>query len=959
MIILDLYIDGEKVEQFGDSSVTVKDSIKKSSDIGSVFTSYSQQFTLPASKTNNKIFKHYYNVKVEDGFDSRRKHSALLKLNGADYKKGYIKINGVDLKNNKAHAYRVQFFGEITSLKDKLGESLIEDLFFLNLYNHEYSLDNVRDGFEQGLTVNGFTGTLSQDADGEICYPFITHTRGFKYDSNGLYDITEGGTPALADRLDHTDLKPAIKVKTVLAAIAYHFGLTFAGDFIESTMFNELFLWCHREKGGLKNGSENDNLNFYKTLDDGTGVNEYSLDSGTEQRVITTQSLFNQAIVSYTATFEVATADPGTYEMNISAIPSNGGFPLHAQLQGVTGNNSLELTIEHFAPNSSITWEVITTVYSEDTVSNITPTLTVEQFLLEASQGSGVYGANAVNLVKDVVVTNNLPKMKCIDFMRTLFKMFNLVAYEQPINNFADEYQIVLQPLDDYYDSGSALDITEYIDIESSSVERIQPYHLLKFEYPEPSTYLAINANEINRTEFGNAKFNTQDLQDSEDSLLFDGGEYTVEVGLEKMMYERITNGTTDALTQIQWGWAVNDFTENTPEPELGKPLFFYKKSRSCSTDVIKWSDDTNTTTTYNAPSNVNSDETQTLNFGAEIDEYELATNENSLFQNFYSRYVRALYDVNARRIIVTAYFPPSVIFNYKLNDKFIINATAFNIEDLSIDLYDGKAQIELLKITGREEAYVVITDDCYSVFEYVVDDYWCRPYTPPTSEGTVLTDSLNSYYKFNNSDVDSKGTNHGNTTGVDSFVDGISNQAKDLNGTTDYMTVPAADSITFLDGIFSVSMNVKFDASGSVETILSKRDQNTSFEWDVKKNASDKIAFTLYTDASNYIGITGGTALSIDTWYRVVVTSDDSDTEGGLNIYIDDVLETPSSASAGTYTGMADNTLDLSIGKQDLTGTEQYMNGKIDGLGIWGIELTQDNVDTIGAVYASGNELI
>ena len=104
---------------------------------------------------------------------------------------------------------------------------------------------------------------------------------------------------------------------------------------------------------------------------------------------------------------------------------------------------------------------------------------------------------------------------------------------------------------------------------------------MVKFEFPEPNTFFAINANEINRNEFGNASFATKDLTDGADDYYFDGGEYELEVPFEKMMYERLVNLDTDANTQLQWGWFVNDFSENTPEPELGNPLLFFRVNRS------------------------------------------------------------------------------------------------------------------------------------------------------------------------------------------------------------------------------------------------------------------------------------------------------------------------------------------------------------------------------------------
>jgi hypothetical protein len=58
---------------FKDESVSITQSIQNVKDIAKVFTEFTKTFTLPASKTNNKIFKHYYNFDITGGFDARTK----------------------------------------------------------------------------------------------------------------------------------------------------------------------------------------------------------------------------------------------------------------------------------------------------------------------------------------------------------------------------------------------------------------------------------------------------------------------------------------------------------------------------------------------------------------------------------------------------------------------------------------------------------------------------------------------------------------------------------------------------------------------------------------------------------------------------------------------------------------------------------------------------------------------
>ena len=106
---LSLYIEGTKVDLFDDETISLTQTIQNVRDIEKVFTDFSKSFTLPASSTNNKIFKHYYNFDIIDGFDARKKVASKIELNGIPFTAGRLKLEGVDLRNNKAYAYRVTF----------------------------------------------------------------------------------------------------------------------------------------------------------------------------------------------------------------------------------------------------------------------------------------------------------------------------------------------------------------------------------------------------------------------------------------------------------------------------------------------------------------------------------------------------------------------------------------------------------------------------------------------------------------------------------------------------------------------------------------------------------------------------------------------------------------------------------------------------------------------------------
>ena len=253
MQVVELYISNTRVDLFKDESVTITDTIVNAKDVAKVFTAFSQQFSLPASSTNNKIFKHYYNWNINNGFDARIRVTAILKLNGVDFKIGKVKLNSVAMKDNKAYAYKVVFFGETVALNDVLGEDKLGALTNLNPATPLiYNSSNIEDYLQLNPATN------------DIIVPLITHTKRLYYKTN---EDEEGSgnlwySPGTGNPKDHgvlySELKYAIRVDTIVQAIESNYGITFSNDFFVNTNapYYNLFMWLHRKSGDVGNGDQ-------------------------------------------------------------------------------------------------------------------------------------------------------------------------------------------------------------------------------------------------------------------------------------------------------------------------------------------------------------------------------------------------------------------------------------------------------------------------------------------------------------------------------------------------------------------------------------------------------------------------------------------------------------------------------------------------------------------------------
>jgi len=79
--------DFVRVDLMEEELISLTQVIQDVSDIDKLFTDYSRTFNLPASKTNNKIFKHWYNPDLE-GFDANVFCESRIELNHLHFRFG-------------------------------------------------------------------------------------------------------------------------------------------------------------------------------------------------------------------------------------------------------------------------------------------------------------------------------------------------------------------------------------------------------------------------------------------------------------------------------------------------------------------------------------------------------------------------------------------------------------------------------------------------------------------------------------------------------------------------------------------------------------------------------------------------------------------------------------------------------------------------------------------------------
>ena len=702
---LQLYIEGQRLDLFKDEIVSLTETIQNIKDVSKIFTSFTKTFSLPASKVNNKIFKHYYNFDIVGGFDARIKKDGRIELNTIPYKVGRIKLEGVELKNNVAHTYNITFFGNTVELPDVLGEDKLSSLFFSNsAYSIPYTAANIK----------SYMGAIG---DSKIIVPLITHTDRIYYNSGENIAGTDNVSfnNGVVKGLKWDQLKFAIRLYELILEIeakytiaeGYSSNIVFSRDFFNTSnpAFYNLYMWLHRKSGAVEPAQQVTSLT---SIVDGFNSST-SIIISTGANFATPSYLFvsPNRIITHSLYFTPTTGAAYTVSVTLNGLPywqstSGSGSRTFTDEFSLVGNGQYNIfvTAETGIAFSSVIWEFDGQFYNNP----YTETFTTTTF--------------SITNDFDFLVKEQIPDITIMSFLTGLFKMFNLVAYADENNT------IVVRPLEatdvskfstednlSYYtnsdingnDAPINYNISSFIDTTKSKVNVALPYNEIVYGYEGTGSFLAKQHNQLAGSNWGALSY-SGDPQGQTGGVNYNASTeiYKVLVPFEHFKYERLINVTGSVDTTIQWGYSVNE----NQQPYIGKPLIFYAIQRSAGMTAISLITSASTVTqvtNYTIPSNslyisAQYQGGQNINFNNEINEYTRTTEfTDTLFSTYHSPYIIDVFNSSRRITKITSYLPLRILFDFKLNDTFEINAQKYIINSVTTNLQSGKSEMELL----------------------------------------------------------------------------------------------------------------------------------------------------------------------------------------------------------------------------------------------------------------------
>lgn len=658
MITVGLYIkdtvslEYNRIELFNDEKISVNSSIQNVNDISKTFTDYSQTFTIPASKQNNKIFKHWYENSLDNSFSTLIKADAYIELDTIPFRSGKIQLESCNVKDGKPQDYSITFIGALGSLKDKFAGLMLKDLNS-TYYDFEYTTTIVKDK------------VTTTAASGDVMFPLISSLNYWTYGS-GVNNINDSSTP-----IRFNELFPALRLSSVLDMIERDskWNINFNGSFLTDNKFVNAYLY-------LKNAD--------------TFV------------VKSPQTLITWEAVSLNAGFVVDLANETfkydgvtPYDLLTSTISitlTSSGIPYTVH----TYKNGVEVVAQDSISTGALQlFNTGADMYSGDLfsmkISSLVP-ITFDALLeltLKVSDGFGGF----IDYVTQVTKTSNqiitniklpinsyMPEIKIEDFFSGILKMFNLTCYS------TDGINYTLEPIESYYTNGTIREITKYIKSDNFNLNRVKTYKKINFEYEKSDSIVNVGFKSANNVEYGSLLFNTNN----------DGDEYNIKLPFEDLNFSNLKD-------KLQVGYALkSDLQKYTPKPII---LYDYNPTALTTLASTTYYFSTATSgpgtayTSYKAfgQEYFNGTDTFSLNFN---EQQSTLTNElisNSLYQTYYQNYLTNIFDSKARLIKVSGILPTSLLTTLKLNDRLVIRDKRYLINNMVIDLTTGEVQFELL----------------------------------------------------------------------------------------------------------------------------------------------------------------------------------------------------------------------------------------------------------------------
>ena len=732
---LELYVDDKRVELFKDEEITITQSIKNIQKVETVFADYTQDFSVPASKENQKIFRHLDRGDVANSLDVRQRTSADILLNGILFKRGYVIFREAQVVDGKTISYKLYFVGGLGHLKTKIGDLKINQLDYNLAEFQDY--ESVKEGLSRDRSEQNSSGELE-----DILYSLITVDAGHYFSNDTTTPSTVdypknlsyaglGSVSTGSGGLDYQSLKPSIRMDAIVRAIESKFrnqGVVFSNDFFKTTIaenpeWMNLFMLMHNKKGNIEPSEFTGLKKVRNGVNTGTSVVDWQssvsqlsvLGNYQSSQVFDTTENIWRGIISGSSQ-ELRAISFGIISTNLTAKysvyikdVSNPNAEYEELVKDAVGDKTVGLFYNVGNAESFGNQRIYSFWVETDETTNISINVT-------AIYKGIVFGPSTVtdSAALSVLVGNEqtldipkiLPDIKVFDFLKGVFKLFNLVAYEDRSG------VIVVQQYDKWRENKKTVDITEYVNDSRYGIDLKIPYNSLIFKYKENDYTERMFRNEpldyVSTSEYGYFEETRGEITSSDKS-------FTSEIPFELMRYQRLLHSTNETLNplpfNIESSIQMAELVDDGGDELKGQGIIYYpinsQHAGLWSVDNIALNNgegDIESISSYNIPSNtldlrtLASPEPYSLSFG---DYYDSWTRRNvtsaGMYHNNYFDFLSPIFNTRNKSLKLELYLPSHLLINLELKDDIVFKGKKYRINTLKTNLQSGKSSIEIV----------------------------------------------------------------------------------------------------------------------------------------------------------------------------------------------------------------------------------------------------------------------
>lgn len=664
--MLRLLVGNVEVELYGDVPVNLTKQFTDVSEINKSQGSYSQTFRIPLTRQNQQVFEPSSDPTIVTTYNTKEKQPAVLMDDTLPLLNGFIQIKSWYLSNGQNGEVEVVFFGEVTDLSKKIGDSKLADL---NLSSYDLTM----------TVLNILNGWSTDDP-----VKFGVVDRGQNWAGPGILQTTND--------IAAYEMSGYIRVSTLLTEIFDAAGLTYESTWLSGQ--NDLHLLA--VAGGLENKfvSADATAGFHVGL---PSSSTFSATGGPVVMPFVDSGDFSDAGNNFASGTGVYTS-PITANMRFQVKAKFLSKAAGQTLIRLYRNGSLVdtlLTISGTTTGTQFVGDSVTfTVNAGDTIdlrasvvgsgtsillgTGTTTSPTTSFQVTEIFQIGSIWSAS-----------RNLPDMKQMDFVYGLQRMFNLVFIPDPLQ----PSHFVVEPLSEYVATGVERDWSQFIDrTKDWSIKPTADLQKRQYEWnlatgEDVTSQLVLKT--LDRT-YGRWRVTDPDND-------FASGTMSVQSPFASLLPQIISG--TDFVVPV----LVNEAREplSNPKPRLaywnGLNNDNWTLGGAAITGFPEWTD-------VSDPIGSIDVDTLDLNYGYERRFFDIVANpRESLYYKYWHPFTASLYSEEARIMEATFQLPSAEVLAFDWADRIWVNNDYWRVLAIDYDANDVKplCRVKLLKIVA------------------------------------------------------------------------------------------------------------------------------------------------------------------------------------------------------------------------------------------------------------------